>query len=433
MKSSRNYPAMQFKVGTLIAVAIAVTLLALIFPTKGVNFFSPKIKLTAFFPKVGGLRPSSPVLFSGVEVGSVSSVEFVPGSNPARLQVVLTVERKIQQYLRRDSRAVIQSMGLLGDMYIEVTSGSPGETMVENNAVITGVPPEDTKGELAAIMAEAKGLLANLNRVSEDIASGKGSLGLLVKDPALYRELQSAVTQIRTMLAAVNEGEGTAGKLLNDPELYDEMVASVKEIHAVVNDLKEAERTIISQQTKDAITETVKTASRVFKRVGEIEEKVDQIRFDFNFGMEKFLNAPVASGHADLLIWPNRQRYYQVGVQKVSSLYGNETENTTYTGQLAWRIFQTPLYIRGGVIKTNYFVGGLDLRLLNDDFKVMLDTYRVELNPAQVDVRTGVMLVDFMELTAGVEDVFRRPFYKAGLTIHYQDDDLLNVIFKAKF
>jgi phospholipid/cholesterol/gamma-HCH transport system substrate-binding protein len=425
---------MQLKVGALIAVAIVVTLLALIFPTKGVNFFSPKIKLVAFYPTVGGLRASSPVLFSGVEVGSVSSVEFVPGSNPPRLRVVLVLERKIQEYLRTDSRARIESLGLLGDMYVEVTAGSPGAARAENGSEIAGVPPEDTKGELTAIMAQAKALMSNLNQVSEDIAQGKGSLGLLVKDPALYRELESAVSQMREVVAGLNNGQGTAGKLLHDPVLYDEMVASVKEIRQVVNDLKDAERKLITPETREAITETVKTVSKVAKKFGDIEEKVDQIRFDFNFGLDKFVNTAVADGHADLLIWPNRTRYYQVGVNKISGIYGNEASTaTTFTGQLAWKIFQTPLYIRGGIIKSEFFVGGLDLRLGNDEFKVLLDTYRVELNPVQLDVRAGVVFLDFMELTAGAEDVLRRPFYKAGLTIHYQDDDLLNVVFKAKF
>jgi len=424
---------MQLKVGTLIAVAIGVTLLALIFPTKGVNFFSPKVKLIAYFSQVGGLRPSSPVLFSGVEVGSVDSVEFVPNSDPPRLKVVLTVERKIQEYLRIDSRAVIESMGLLGDMYVEVTAGSRSAAGVENNSVITGVPPEDTKAQLAAIMKQAQGLMANLNSVSEDIASGRGSLGLLVKDPALYRELQSTVAQMRQMLAAVNNGEGTAGKLLHNPELYDEMVASVKEIHQVVNDIKEAERSLLTAETKKTLTETVQTASRVVKKYGELVDKADAIRFDFNFGLDKYLNASLAAGHADLLIWPNRQRYYQVGIQKISQLYGNEVDQTTFSGQLAWRIFQTPFFIRGGMIKSNYFVAGLDMRLWDDKFNTFVDAYRVEMNPVQMDVRTGVMLVDFLELTAGVEDVLRQPFYKAGLTIHYQDDDLLSVAFKAKY
>jgi phospholipid/cholesterol/gamma-HCH transport system substrate-binding protein len=433
VKSSRNYPAMQMKVGTLLAVALSVTLLALIFPTKGVNPFSSKIKLVAYFPEVSGLRASSPVWFSGVEVGSVKHVDFVPESDPPRLKVVIEVEKKIQGYLKTDSKAMIQGMGLLGDMYIDLIPGSKNAPQVENGTVITGVPPEKTKEEFTAMMASAKELLANLNRVSQDIANGQGSLGLLVKDPALYRELQQTVKELRVMVQAVNSGEGTAGELMRNPALYDEMVAAVKDIRAVVNDLKNAENKILSPETKEAVDQTVKTASRVVKRVGEIQEKMDLVRFDLNFGLSKYLNQAVSSGHADLVIWPNRQRYYQVGIEKVSGLYGNEKDKTTFNGQLAWRIFQSPLFIRGGLTKSEYFIAGLDMRLWDDKFKVMLDTYRVELNPAQVDVRTGVVLIDILELTAGAEDVLRTPFYKAGLTLHYQDDDLLNVIFKTQF
>ena len=68
-----------------------------------------------------------------------------------------------------------------------------------------------------------------------------------------------------------------------------------------------------------------------------------------------------------------------------------------------------------------------------DQVKLLLDAYRIELNPAQVDIHAGLMVLDVMELTAGVEDVLRVPYYKAGVTIHYRDDDLLNVIFKTKF
>lgn len=114
-------------------------------------------------------------------------------------------------------------------------------------------------------------------------------------------------------------------------------------------------------------------------------------------------------------------------------MYGHETDQTTFNGQLAWRILDSPFFIRGGLIKSDYFNAGLDFRTRDDRFKILLDTYRVELNPVQVDVRAGIMFLDLVELTAGAEDVMGTPFYKAGLTIHYRDDDLLNVIFKIKF
>jgi phospholipid/cholesterol/gamma-HCH transport system substrate-binding protein len=431
MKSSRNYPAMQIKVGTLVAVALLVALLAMIFPTKGVNPFSAKMKLVSYFPAVAGLRESSPVWFAGVEIGSVTYVDFERGSNPPRLKVIMEIERKIQPYIRTDAKASIKGMGLLGDMYVDLSPGTAPES-VASGAEIEGIPIKEMKDDLDAMMASAKGLLKNLEEVSADLAEGRGALGQLLKDPTLYPQLRDTVTDLRRFAASMNEPNGTTHKLMTDPALYNELLAAVQDIRSVVADLKQTEQKVLSPETRQALDDTVKVASRVVKRVGEYQEKIDKIRFDLDFGLSKY-EANVSAGNAHLYIWPNEQRYYMVGIQKASQLYGNETEETTYEAQLAWRILDSPVFIRGGVTRSDYFDAGLDLRLFHDNFKVLVDAYRVDYNPVQLDVRTGVVFLDLIELTAGVEDMAHRPFYKAGLTIHYRDDDLLNVIFKTKF
>jgi len=423
---------MQLKVGTLLGVALVVTLLALIFPTKGVNPFSPKITLIAYFPEVSGLRSSSPVWFSGMEVGAVTYVDFVPGSNPPRLKVVLKVERKIQQYLKTDSRAVIKGMGLLGDMYIDLTPGSPEAKGIEDGKEIAGVPPARTDEDVNKMLASAGQLLDNLKLVSADLAEGQGTLGQLLKDPSLYAELRESVRGLKTMVASLNEDDGTVQRLLKDPVLYQELVATIQDAHAVVGDLKQAEEKVLSPETRTTLDQTVKTASRVIQRVGEIQEKLDRIRFELSFGLDR-QSADVSAGHAELEIWPSRQRYYQVGIRKASRLYGNEEEETTFQAQLAWQLFNSPFYIRGGLIKSDYFVAGMDLRLWEDDFKVLLDAYRVEFTPLQLDLSAGMKVLEPIELSAGVEDILRTPFYKAGLVIHYRDQDLLDVLLKTQF
>lgn len=85
------------------------------------------------------------------------------------------------------------------------------------------------------------------------------------------------------------------------------------------------------------------------------------------------------------------------------------------------------------VYSRRIFVAGLDLRLYEDNFKVMLDAYRVEFNPIQLDAQGGVVFLDLIELNAGVEDVLYQPFFKGGLTIHYRDNDLINVLLKSAF
>lgn len=430
MKSSRNYPAMQVKVGTLIAAAVGIALLAMIFPTKGVNPFSRKFTLITYYPAVAGLRASSPVWFSGVEVGSVSSVNFVPGSNPPQLKVVMTVERKIQPYIRTDSRAVIKGMGLLGDMYVDLSPGAGAG--VADGAVIVGVPPKDIKDDLDGMMASSRGLLRNLQTISEDLAEGRGALGQLLQDPRLYPALRDTVEELRAFARKLNDSEGSAAKLMNNPELYDELVATVRDIRAIVADLKQAEQNLISPETKETLEKTILTSSRVIKRVGEYQEKIDKIRFDLDFGVQKY-NSNLAAGGAHLRIWPNEQRYYLAGLQKSSRLYGREEDETTFEAQLAWRILDSPFFLRGGLTRSEYFDAGLDLRLFRDNFTVLLDAYRIDQDPAQVDLRAGWTFLDLIELTAGVEDLLNQPFYKAGITIHYRDDDLINLLLKSVF
>jgi len=432
VRSSRNYSAMQIKVGTLLTIATAIALVAMIFPTKGVNPFSPKFKLITYFPAVAGLRPSSPVWFCGVEVGEVVYVDFVPNTDSSRLKVVMRIERKVQPYIKTDSKAEIKGMGLLGDMFIDISCGSEDADMVRNKSVIAGVPPKSMKKDLAVMMTSAKGLLQNLEQISLDIREGRGSLGQLAQDPSLYCELRDAVCELKAFAKVLNEEEGTAKKLIKDSQLYDELVAAVQDIRTIVADLKQTEEKLLSPDTKKKIDQTVETAARVVKRVGEYQEKIDRLRFDLSFGLNKY-EGNVVSGHAHLRIWPNEDRYYVVGLQKVTDLYGYETDRTTLEAQLAWRILETPLFIRGGLIKDEFFVAGLDLRLFADDFSVMLDAYRIEYDPIQIDMRLGVIFLDLIELTAGVEDFLHQPFYKAGLTIHYRDDDLLTVLMKAIF
>jgi phospholipid/cholesterol/gamma-HCH transport system substrate-binding protein len=432
VRSSRNVPAMQMKVGTLVTVGLAVALLGMIFPTKGINPFAPTIQLETQLSTVGGLRTSSPIWFSGVEVGSVLSVKFIPGSNPPRLRVLMRIEKKMMQYIKIDSQATVRGMGLLGDTLVDISQGSVGAASVKPGDVIPGVDPKALTDDMQDMMASAKSLLTSLDQIAKDIVEGRGSLGQLAQDPGLYNELRDAVRELKGFARTLNDKDGTVRKIMEDPELYEELIAAVKDIRTIVGDLKNAEEKILSPETKEKIDQTVETASRVVKRVGEYQEKMDKIRFDLNFGLAKHTGS-VASGHAHLSIWPNDDRYYVVGIQKITELYGNETDQTTIDAQLAWRIMDTPLFIRGGMIRDDSFVAGLDVRLMEDDLQVLLDAYRVELNPVQMDARVGVVLMDLIELTAGVEDVWGEPFYKAGLTIHYRDNDLLTVLMKSMF
>jgi len=59
--------------------------------------------------------------------------------------------------------------------------------------------------ETKATMVEAKETLANLNKVSKQIEEGKGTLGKLVKDEALYDDTRRAIKSVNKAADGISE------------------------------------------------------------------------------------------------------------------------------------------------------------------------------------------------------------------------------------
>ena len=65
--------------------------------------------------------------------------------------------------------------------------------------------------------------MSNGNAMIGDIRAGKGSLGKLATDDALYNKLRDTSTNVANATAKLNDNTTTAGKLFSDPQLYDNL------------------------------------------------------------------------------------------------------------------------------------------------------------------------------------------------------------------
>jgi phospholipid/cholesterol/gamma-HCH transport system substrate-binding protein len=82
-----------------------------------------------------------------------------------------------------------------------------------NTAITTVSNLQDTAVDIKATIADAR-------KVVDSINSGQGSIGKLVKDEALYRETTASMTALKEILQKINQGQGSVGKLVNDQEFY---------------------------------------------------------------------------------------------------------------------------------------------------------------------------------------------------------------------
>src|SRR6202043_312966 len=84
-------------------------------------FFSRTYNLKVRMTQVQGLGKGSVVSLSGVPVGNVDVIEFVPGT--ADVEVTLTVQKAVMPKITEGSLASIKTQGALGDKYVYIEPG----------------------------------------------------------------------------------------------------------------------------------------------------------------------------------------------------------------------------------------------------------------------------------------------------------------------
>lgn len=138
--------SIEVKVGALILVALG--LLGAFIVIMGGLSFEPTYTVYVGFQNPGGLAAGAPVRISGVKVGRVESLEFRGGRFDPQtrkpeplIRAVVKLERKYREAVRQNSRWLVTSQGVLGEMFLAIEPGSHDQPLLENGAVVQGISP----------------------------------------------------------------------------------------------------------------------------------------------------------------------------------------------------------------------------------------------------------------------------------------------------
>jgi phospholipid/cholesterol/gamma-HCH transport system substrate-binding protein len=81
--------------------------------------------------------------------------------------------------------------------------------------------------------------ISNLNEITSDMQAGKGSLGVLLKDPAFAKKLTDTLTQADELVTQINSGQGSLGKLVKDPTTTDNLNKLLTESTSLVTTIRQ--------------------------------------------------------------------------------------------------------------------------------------------------------------------------------------------------
>ena len=228
----RDYSFSSLKVGIVVTAGLVLLVVVVFMLGQRGGMFSTYYELKANFPKVNGLVIGSPVWLAGVEVGYVSDIRFPPNLENKQLTVVMKIKKKYQKYIRSDSRAFVETKGLLGNKIITIYLGSPRGKILKDGDYIPSVPPLDITEFVSGATASLRNLeniIKDLRDIGNAIREGKGSLGLLVNDTQLYDQLVSILKKLRRFSELLNRTNSSLGKVLTSSELYDNVNALIVE------------------------------------------------------------------------------------------------------------------------------------------------------------------------------------------------------------
>ncbi len=228
-----NNDKRNLRLGLFVTLGLIIFTAAIYYIGSRQNLFGGNTRVVAVFENVGGLQVGNIVRFSGINIGTVDGIRIVSDST---VQVSMLIDNKVSVYIKKDSEATIGSEGLMGNKLVTISSGSASAPSIEDDdqlATFQGADIDEVINLMRETGENAKIIMANLAEISEDIKTGRGTLGKLISDTIMvdkFDEIMFTIQRsgnnaaritndIAAISSEIKSGEGTLGKLIMDPEM----------------------------------------------------------------------------------------------------------------------------------------------------------------------------------------------------------------------
>ena len=272
MPSARRVNWAKFRV-SVVCFAAAVILVVLFYLLTGGTLFEEKAALFLYLPDATGLDQGSPVRVDGIGVGKVRSVALSGSNQPDRvIRVVLTVARDYLASIPADSYAQLSSDSLIGDKFVDITSGRAAVSMRRDaeltfkaqadmmksldlvqfaqqlrvvDALITDI--EQGRGRVGQfvlgedVYRELTQKVADLHKGLQEATSKTTAFGQALYTDALYRKVADPVAAFDQSLARLQSGQGPLGRLLKDPAQYEQFRSGAEDLRRAIGGLRSSE------------------------------------------------------------------------------------------------------------------------------------------------------------------------------------------------
>ncbi|GAA4103480.1 MlaD family protein [Mucilaginibacter panaciglaebae] len=206
----KTTPSQKVRIGLFTFAGLLVVIAAVFFIGNQKSLFSATFKLNGMFNNVNGLQVGNNVRFAGINVGVVDDINII---NDTTVKVTLTINEDVKKFVKKDARMSIGSDGLMGDKLVVLMPGGSNTTqMVKDGDLIGSVNPVDVDkiiGKFTKMADNAGTLIDNLGQIVAKINHGQGSLGRLLNNDKMAKEMENTVSQAKATIKTVHKTSAT--------------------------------------------------------------------------------------------------------------------------------------------------------------------------------------------------------------------------------
>lgn len=238
------------KLGMFVFAGTIFFIIVLYFIGSKRNLFSSTITVTAKFFNADGLMSGNAVRFSGINIGTVESVDII---NDSTIEVRMVIEDNVKEFIKTNSVASIGTDGLMGNKLVNILSvNEPGEPIEDGGQLIThkAISTSDMLRTLSITNENIRVITEDLKEISSRL-NNNNSLWNFLSDTVLGNNLKQAIVSIKVtgdktafvagdlqkLVGDVKQGEGVLGALLVDTSLSNQLRQSIVNIRFISKDL----------------------------------------------------------------------------------------------------------------------------------------------------------------------------------------------------
>ncbi len=331
------------------------------------KFSSKKVEAVYYvvFDNVAGLAKEAPVMVAGVNVGKVDDIKVLPDGK-AKVKILFTKKAPVRQ----DSYAVIETMGLMGEKYIEIIPGPVDSPSLSSGAVIARSRSAISTDQLLAKIYRTvddlqKSLVApdgenRIARLLDEITRLTNQVTLMVGDnrnnlKELVQNLKILSEFLKTDVPEISENMKSVTAQLNEM-----VVENRDDVRETVENLKTASR---------EIPDVAKKAKRIAEEVDNITAKISEMLNDENSENVAEMLKNIKSSTEKLNSLLAKLQEGNGTIAKIindETLYKNLTTAADALGNLADKYEKTDVYVgfRGDInTATGNFRGGISFKI----------------------------------------------------------------------